>query len=390
MKKELRKILLASKPEVIITKTFMEKVRTLCSYIHKIEWSGILFYDIKGDISNPSKMKITPVDILLMDEGSETFTSYGFDKDLIRFFKENPTLRSCKLGQIHSHHNMNVFFSGTDMDEINENAENHNFYFSLIVNNREEMVSKISFIGTTQPTSIKIDCKNKNGDIYNISKTLGSEDVIFYYDCDINNKYKKENILLGTIGARIAELRKKKEAERLANLPKYTPAHYTKYPNTNIPATTPGHKPLGVVTQNKYQKEEDLQQQLLNDIPEIEFDDATDDLVIEQFLCFLLREGNEVKDDSLDILIKELNTKLHKDENTFLNNLFINYNLYFCNFFDELHISNNPQLVNNITNDIIDYINVNYEEVDSSLLYKLSNLLNIYLTEYNKITLDNL
>lgn len=47
----------------------------------------------------------------------------------------NEHLEECRIGHIHSHNTMGVFFSGTDWGELEDNAPNHNYYLSLIVNN---------------------------------------------------------------------------------------------------------------------------------------------------------------------------------------------------------------------------------------------------------------
>jgi hypothetical protein len=54
---------------------------------------------------------------------------------------------------------MNVFFSGTDMGELNDNSPKHNIYLSLIVNNYLDMTAKLAFIG--KPYSYV--CKDDKG-----------------------------------------------------------------------------------------------------------------------------------------------------------------------------------------------------------------------------------
>ena len=79
---------------------------------------------------------------------------------------------------IHSHHNMQVFFSGTDMDEIYTNAPNHKEYLSVIVNNKFDIAGKLS---TAQDVEIKFF--NKSGNDMGFTPSPAT-----YYnitDCDI-------------------------------------------------------------------------------------------------------------------------------------------------------------------------------------------------------------
>src|SRR5688572_22615843 len=82
---------------------------------------------------------------------------------------------------------MNVFFSGEDMREITGNAVNHNYYLSLIVNNRGEFCAKIASKGELKEQKIRNytytseDGKAKAGK----STTNSKRDVIFTYNCDV-------------------------------------------------------------------------------------------------------------------------------------------------------------------------------------------------------------
>lgn len=60
---------------------------------------------------------------------------------------------------IHSHHNMTCFFSGTDMSELHDNAPNHNYYLSLIVNYKEDTgnnwCAKVAYVTEEKKEGIK-------------------------------------------------------------------------------------------------------------------------------------------------------------------------------------------------------------------------------------------
>lgn len=82
---------------------------------------------------------------------------------------------------------MGVFFSGTDKDELIENSEYHNFYLSLIVNNRNEMVAKVAFRAKTiRKTDTTILYRNEAGEESSQSISGSAEEVgVYSYDCII-------------------------------------------------------------------------------------------------------------------------------------------------------------------------------------------------------------
>jgi hypothetical protein len=113
----------------------------------------MLMYDISGEFGSP-EFRIIAREFFLLDVGSSAYTEYDpSDAELIKHLMANPHLLEMKKGHIHSHAGMNVFFSGTDTDELHDNSEFHNFYFSLIVNNKHEMCAKVAFRATSVSTT---------------------------------------------------------------------------------------------------------------------------------------------------------------------------------------------------------------------------------------------
>lgn len=129
----------------------------MCKSIPKVEWSGVLFYSVIGSIKDPSTFKIEIEDILPLDVGTQTFTSYDLDDRFIDYLMEDPKRMKYKVGHIHSHNVMNVFFSHTDMEELNDSCPAYNYYLSLIVNNYMEMTAKVAFISNASATIQKVD-----------------------------------------------------------------------------------------------------------------------------------------------------------------------------------------------------------------------------------------
>ncbi len=125
------------KAKLIIPNSALKKIDYLHKKVGSDEWSCILVYKIKeGIIENPEGFVLEVVDLIPMDVGNATYTEYDFSTDDEYSFDKYTTAlqEGYKIGHLHSHHNMQCFFSGTDTAELHDNAPAHNFYVSLIVN----------------------------------------------------------------------------------------------------------------------------------------------------------------------------------------------------------------------------------------------------------------
>ena len=103
-----------------------KKIRFLCRKFPNNEWSGALFTTTEGDT-------IYANDLFLMDIGDATYTEWEFDKDLLKYKGEH--CFDADMNIIHSHHQMNTFFSDTDMETLYELGIKNRSFVSLIVNN---------------------------------------------------------------------------------------------------------------------------------------------------------------------------------------------------------------------------------------------------------------
>lgn len=105
---------------------------------------------------------------------------------------------------------MGVFFSGTDDDELIENSEFHNFYFSLIVNNKNEMCAKVAFRAKlTSSVNTTVYYKDENGnDTSNEVVNNNEEQSVCCYNCDI---IKPD--LGGELDSRFLQVKERKEKE---------------------------------------------------------------------------------------------------------------------------------------------------------------------------------
>jgi len=168
---------------------FLNKVKHLCSNIRTVEWSGPLFYTVEGSIKKPETMKIILQDILPLDMGNAGYTEYTLDDRFTDYLMENEERMDWSVGHIHSHHCMRVFFSGVDQDELIENAPNHNYYVSLIVNNYMDFEAKIGFTAKIAKNFGKVPYTSldENGKSYNsfVTDLNYEENKVFVYQCDV-------------------------------------------------------------------------------------------------------------------------------------------------------------------------------------------------------------
>jgi proteasome lid subunit RPN8/RPN11 len=187
--KKLNKIEFTQRPNVYITQELLAKIWYLCNQIHDVEWSGVLFYKTEGDLSDISNLKFTCTDFYLMDKGTGAYTEYESDDSVLMFKMKNKYLPPVyKAGKLHSHNNMKVFHSGTDLEDLYEYSEGEMYYLSLIVNNKGEFDCKIAWWGKR-----KVENKghytyiSDNGDVKQITIDNIQEDetCIFTANCNV-------------------------------------------------------------------------------------------------------------------------------------------------------------------------------------------------------------
>jgi hypothetical protein len=179
---------------VILPEEVLNKIKYLCKSIPREEWSGILFYTVENSITDKN-FTITLQDILPMDKGTAAFTSFNLDKRFVDFLMDNPHAMAWKVGLIHSHNVMEVFFSGTDISELHDNAAAHNFYLSLIVNNYMDMTAKVAIYAKaeTASTSIPYVALNEEGEPYTVFEEPLSikKEKLIIHNCKIYTKQQE-------------------------------------------------------------------------------------------------------------------------------------------------------------------------------------------------------
>ena len=167
-----------------ISEKLYKKIWYLCSKINSVEWSGVLFWKYDGSLEEET-LQIVAEDVYPMQKGSQAYTEFVFDDTVFTYQMDNDLL-DCKIGLIHSHNNMGVFFSGTDNEELQENAGNHNTYLSLIVNNRMKFKAKLAIKGQLKNEQRSCSLTNPEGETFEIRLVDKIEDVVFTYDIDID------------------------------------------------------------------------------------------------------------------------------------------------------------------------------------------------------------
>jgi len=188
---------MGNKPKLFISEEVNNKIKYICSKINSVEWSGVLVYKSIGTLDDISDLQMEVIDIYIMDIGSSAHTSFSYDPlDIATAFEKNPDWieNEYRLGLIHSHVNMGVFFSGTDISEL---------------------VAKIAFVGEEEIVtrkklsifnSIKQVIKSKE-----YEEETNKEEVVFTCDLDITKE--GTTVSFEDIDARVADIKSKKEAE---------------------------------------------------------------------------------------------------------------------------------------------------------------------------------
>jgi len=205
-------VTLKEKGKITLPLHIITQIMYLHSNIGKVEWSGMLLYSIKaGSIAKPEELVIRAEHIFLMDIGSTAYTEYETDGDIVDLYSEVEGAMDMKTGHIHTHHDMSAYFSGTDMSELNDNVDKHNYYLSLIVNFSGNYAAKIAFISTVKTSSLL----NYNDDAgkEKVFKRIYEEESMVIIDLSITLEYDFDFFYnrLSQVEKKIEEAENKKE-----------------------------------------------------------------------------------------------------------------------------------------------------------------------------------
>lgn len=185
-------------PQVLIGEQVHEVDRWLCNKYSNDEWCGILFYTEEGYIDNPDEYKIHVHAMYPMHIGDAASTEIENYGEVECYIQARPELDDMRQGFIHSHNNMDTFFSGTDEQQLIDSADGYDLFLSIITNNDAEYIARVSFpvdAITTKKGTLNID-----------SKSVG------YLDCEV--KYMRYYNVEDDILERIKDLDKAYEEQK--------------------------------------------------------------------------------------------------------------------------------------------------------------------------------
>lgn len=185
----------------------------------EVEFSGLLFYSVEGELHNPETFKVQLKDFYLMDIGTKAYTEFEFQNKMFNLYDEKPELLQYQYGLLHSHNSMQVFFSGTDTTNLLTEAVNFNQYLSVIINIEGDLCGKISsngkIVNQSSTTGITKEYhKDTHGKLLltetPVSTTVDvEEDVVFVYNCSFELQHD--------FATSIARIKKEKEVTSNAN-----------------------------------------------------------------------------------------------------------------------------------------------------------------------------
>lgn len=197
--------------KLIIPAEVERKIRFVCQKVWSTEWSGTLFFTHEGSFEN-NDLVIRCVDIYIMDIGTQAYTEFDMNPDVIAYICENPELLDCQMGLIHSHNNMSTFFSGTDTATLREEGIDRNNFVSLIVNNAGTYTAAITRRVKSKQVKESVSYEFfGDGEKHDTKEYVSSADEIEWFYLKIEKE--GENYSFPDMAARLEEIKQAK-AER--------------------------------------------------------------------------------------------------------------------------------------------------------------------------------
>ncbi len=193
--RRLSEVQIPGVPELVISHKLQAQIDYLHSNVGTMEWSGILLYKIfSGTLADPANMKIVAKQLFLMNIGSSTYTEFFTGVGVLKMYDMIPDAEYCRMGLIHSHHNMGAFFSGTDIQELHDNSPYHAFYLSLIVDFQGTYKARIAIEAEAAET-IKIkDVDSQPIQVALETKSMASGKVLGMIDIKVINPPLIDNL----------------------------------------------------------------------------------------------------------------------------------------------------------------------------------------------------
>ena len=206
--------------KLIIPAEVERKIRFACQKVWSTEWSGTLFFTHEGSFEN-NDLVIRCVDIYIMDIGTQAYTEFDMNPDVIAYMCENPELLDCQMGLIHSHNNMSTFFSGTDTATLKEEGRDRNNFVSLIVNNAGSYTAAITRRIKSKQVKESVSYEFfGDGEKHDTKEYVSNADEIEWFYLKIEKE--GENYSFPDMAARLEEIKQAKaEKAKKAQTPVY-------------------------------------------------------------------------------------------------------------------------------------------------------------------------
>lgn len=207
--------------KLIIPAEVERKIRFTCQKVWNTEWSGTLFFTHEGSFEN-NDLVIRCVDIYIMDIGTQAYTEFDMNPDVIAYMTEHSELLDCQMGLIHSHNNMSTFFSGTDTATLKEEGRDRNNFVSLIVNNAGSYTAAITRRIKSKQVMESVSYEFfGDGEKQDTKKYVSDADEIEWFYLKIEKE--GENYSFPDMAARLEEIKKAKaEKAKKAQAPAYS------------------------------------------------------------------------------------------------------------------------------------------------------------------------
>lgn len=250
--------------KLIIPAEVERRIRFACQKVWSTEWSGTLFFTYEGSFEN-NDLIIRCVDIYIMDIGTQAYTEFDMNPDVIAYMCENPELLDCQMGLIHSHNNMSTFFSGTDTATLKEEGRDRNNFVSLIVNNAGTYTAAITRRVKSKQVKESVSYEFfGDGEKHDTEEYVSNADEIEWFYLKIEKE--GENYSFPDMDARLEEIRKQKKEK--AEKAKITAPVYTgKY--LNVIASQPVKAGPANINKGKVEQKP-VQKTLFDDVKENE------------------------------------------------------------------------------------------------------------------------
>lgn len=253
--------------KLIIPAEVERKIRFACQKVWSTEWSGTLFFTHEGSFEN-NDLVIRCVDIYIMDIGTQAYTEFDMNPDVIAYMTEHSELLDCQLGLIHSHAGMQTFFSGTDTATLKEEGRDRNNFVSLIVNNAGSYTAAITRRIKSKQVKESVSYEFfGDGEKHDTKEYVSDADEIEWFYLKIEKE--GENYSFPDMAARLEEIKQAKE-ERAKKT--QTPVYQGGY--KPVIANSYGTKvgPANLVKKGT-NKHEVVQPTLFDNVDDLPFDD---------------------------------------------------------------------------------------------------------------------